>query len=140
MTTFFCPSCWKEVEEQDRVCPRCGVDIPALVQSRGYVDSLIAALSHPEPGTPIRAAWVLGQLRAAKAVEPLIRLLESDADIYQKGAAVQALGRIGDLRARPILVRLSEQEPPPLQGVLRAALERLSGPAAVSGTSSRDSA
>lgn len=125
MITYFCPSCWNEVQECDTVCPGCGVEISALVESRSYVASLIAALSHPEPTTPVRAAWVLGQLRAPQAVEPLIRLLQGDADMYQKGAAIEALGRIGDPRARPVLVQFAEDGPTPLRAVVQTALDRL---------------
>jgi hypothetical protein len=129
MITFFCPNCWKEMEERDEMCPRCGVDIVALVQSRGYVDSLIIALSHSDPATTVRAAWVLGRLRATKAVEPLLRLVESDTGIYRQFEAIEALGRIGDRRARPALTQFAEHAPAPLQDALHAAMARLANDA-----------
>jgi HEAT repeat protein len=126
MVTFFCPNCWAEVKEEDKVCPHCAVVMQDVRDQRSYVDSLIAALAHPEPTTPIRAAWILGLLRAKAAVEPLINLLSGKADPYQKAAAVEALGHIGDESARDVLAELADQGPFILRAKAREALERLS--------------
>jgi HEAT repeat protein len=108
MITFFCPSCWGEVDEAERVCPRCGVDIPSVLDQRDYVAKLIAALSHPEPTTPVRAAWILGKLCAKSAVGPLLALVQGNTDQFVKAAAVEALGQIGDVSARMVLSELAE--------------------------------
>jgi HEAT repeat protein len=125
MITFFCPNCWKEVKETDTVCPHCLANIAELLQQRDYVAKLIAALSHPEPGVPIRAAWILGKLRARTAVQPLLALLQGDADQFVKAAAVEALGQIGDTTARPVLLELAQKGPVLLRNKAIEALRLL---------------
>jgi HEAT repeat protein len=64
-----------------------------------YIEKLIRALDHPEPQTPVRCAWILGQLQARAAVATLVRLVRESSDPYLLEAAVEALGKIGDSRA-----------------------------------------
>jgi HEAT repeat protein len=125
MITFFCPSCWGQVNEADKVCPHCGADIPGVQDQRDYVAKLIAALSHPEPTTPVRAAWILGQLRAKAAAGPLLAILRGDADLFVKAAAIEALGQIGDVSARTVLTELAESGGIVLRGKAAEALRRL---------------
>lgn len=94
--TFYCPACWREILESVPVCPHCKVDLKRLVVGRHYAEKLIAALDHPEPTTPVRAAWILGMRREAQAVPHLARLARESDDPYIVEAAVEALGRIGD--------------------------------------------
>lgn len=115
MVTLYCPCCWNIVEHNAVICPHCRADIPETLSKRDYASSLIAALSHHEPETPIRAATILGSLRASQAVAPLIRLVGGDADLYQKSAAIEALGQIGDPSAEPMLKRLMQEGPSTLR-------------------------
>jgi HEAT repeat protein len=101
------------------------VDIQNVLDQRDYVAKLIAALTHPEASTPIRAAWILGRLRASAAVGPLVTLLEGDADVFIKMAAVEALGQIGDPSARPLLAELAERGPVVLRNKAVQALHLL---------------
>jgi HEAT repeat protein len=67
------------------------------------VDPLLEALEDDDPMTAEHAAGALGNIRAAKAVEPLTAALDRPGfPIY---VAVWALGEIGDERAIPALVR-----------------------------------
>ncbi len=100
---FYCTNCWALVQESLKTCPVCGDDIAICQAQAGYVDKLIAALSHPEPGTPVRAAWMLGERREQKAVAELIRLVRESPDTVIVEAAVEALGKIDDERAREIV-------------------------------------
>jgi HEAT repeat protein len=106
MTRYFCPACWRDFAEDLARCPHCGLDIRAAWNSKDYVDKLIAALQHPEPTTPVRAAYILGRLRATRAVGPLIKLVERTTDPYAAKAAVEALGQIGTAPAREFLASL----------------------------------
>ena len=72
------------------------------------MEKLILALEHPEKETPIRAAWLLGQLKDMQAVPPLIDLVEKTEDVYIARAAVQALGEIGTPEARQFLGTLAK--------------------------------
>lgn len=103
MTTFYCPLCWREIAQSTTHCPGCQADIEAVLTQWDYVEKLIAALKHPEPTTPIRAAWILGERKEQRAVEPLSRLVLESRDPFIAEAAVEALGKIGDPRCVPAL-------------------------------------
>jgi HEAT repeat protein len=122
MVTFYCPQCWKILDQRDVICSHCGINIERTLGERDYASSLIAALSHSEPETPIRAALILGLLRNREAVIPLLEVVDGDADIYQKRAAIEALATIGDTRAEPTLRRLASEEPQSLRTMAREAL------------------
>lgn len=92
---FYCPGCWRDFPTDEPICPHCGLDIQAFWQSCDYVDKLILALHHPEKDTPLRAAWLLGQLKEPRAVAPLIRVIEETEDVYLARAAAAALAEIG---------------------------------------------
>jgi HEAT repeat protein len=95
MTRFYCPGCWKDFEKDFIRCPFCGLNIHVFWSSRDHVEKLILALRHPEPSTPIRAAWLLGKTKDPRAVAALIDLLKTTRDIYIARAAVEALGETG---------------------------------------------
>ncbi|HPD16106.1 MAG TPA: HEAT repeat domain-containing protein [Planctomycetota bacterium] len=103
MLHFFCPGCWSDFTEDHPQCPKCGLRIHDLMRSTDFVGKLILALHHPEQGTAIRAAWILGKLRTPRAVEPLRELLATTRDVYIATAAASALGRIGTPEARQVL-------------------------------------
>jgi len=105
--TYFCPSCWNEVGTAT-ICPDCGADLQDF-SSRSYEEKLIIALQHPEPTVPIRAATILGELGSQAAVDPLIDVATSVDDPYIQEAAIEALGRIGDIRAIACLDCLSRE-------------------------------
>ena len=89
----FCPSCWAELAEITPTCPFCGVDLADVRQD--YAEKLIAALHHPEPLTQRRAAYLLGLRAESSAVQPLIQVLDGDADVYVRAEAACSLGKIG---------------------------------------------
>jgi len=113
MTTFYCIQCWSEVPETAAVCPHCGDDIALHLARADYSDKLIAALHHPEPTTPVRAAWVLGERRERKAVGALCRLARESADAFVVQSAVEALGKIGGQQALET-ARWAASHPSPL--------------------------
>ncbi len=124
--TFYCTNCWREVPQTATVCPHCGDDIAARQSRADYADKLIAALHHPEPTTPIRAAWILGQRRERRAVEPLCELARESNDSFIAESAVNALGAIGDARARETLQWAAACAQPRLRGAAREALKKVS--------------
>jgi HEAT repeat protein len=109
-TTFYCTNCWAEVPESATICPHCGDDIAARQARADFVDKLIAALHHPEATTPMRAAWILGELRERRAVQPLMQVFRSADNLFLMVAAVEALGKIGDPQALEML-RYSAHHP-----------------------------
>jgi len=93
----YCAKCWQENPTDSRVCRNCGARLAG--DNANYVGKLIQALSHPEPSTVQRAAWILGELRSSEAVEPLVRLLQTSAEAGALESAAEALGKIRDERA-----------------------------------------
>jgi phycocyanobilin lyase alpha subunit len=91
----------------------------ALVQSDEpslTVEQAIANLSHPDTSLRYYAAWWLGKFRVDNpaAIEALIVALEDESDRTELGGyplrrnAARALGKLGDRRAVPGLVRCLE--------------------------------
>ena len=99
MPRYFCPNCWSDFAEDLATCPRCGVDIHGFWDSKDMVEKLILALDHPEPETPIRAAWILGERHETRAVGPMIALIGRTQDVYIARGAARALGEIGTAEA-----------------------------------------
>ncbi len=106
---WYCPGCWCDFGADLARCPRCGLDLHGFWDSRDYLEKLILALDHPEPTTPVRAAELLGRLRAAPAVEPLQRLVRASADVFVVRAAIRALGAIGTRGAHEFLRTLTDE-------------------------------
>ncbi len=121
--TYFCPSCWSEVGTV-ATCPNCGADLRAF-SGKSYEEKLILALRHPEPTVPIRAATILGELGSQAAVEPLIDIATTVDDPYIQEAAVEALGRIGNIRAVPCLDHLSREGAVRVRAAAERALKAL---------------
>jgi HEAT repeat protein len=102
----------------------------------GIVDKYMAALRHPQAETRLRAAWLLGQMQAARAVPALLALVaarsQADYDPYLLSAAVKSLGQIGDQRAVPELAALLSDASVSILARKEAieALARLGGDAA----------
>lgn len=97
----FCTRCWAEINDRDDLCPRCGADQTSDL--RTYDQKIVDALGHPLPQARARICWLLGQNRIQEAVPRLMKIVESDPDIYVQKAAVEALGTIGDPRSVELL-------------------------------------
>ncbi len=107
MVTYYCPYCWETIPAGTRACPACGA--PLEEDSRDIIAKYIAALSHPQAETRLRAAWILGQMRAARAIESLVEVVTARGygDPYLLAAAAESLGQIGGDEAEKALVALS---------------------------------
>ncbi|HZT07722.1 MAG TPA: HEAT repeat domain-containing protein [Chloroflexota bacterium] len=130
MTTVYCTECWAEQLPGAKTCWRCGADV-ATVPEIDYVTKLIRALDHPEPDTPARAAAILGELHAERAVGPLCHVVTERNELGLLESAATALGQIGRIEAIPALEHLLER-PSFLTVRLRAieALAAIGGPGA----------
>ncbi len=92
--TYFCPFCWNEIKETDKVCPYCHSDLSSY-HGKSFEEKLINALNHPERETARRAAYILGRLKNASAVKKLVELFEKTTDPYIKMEILEALHYIG---------------------------------------------
>jgi len=105
---------------------------PARLDPR-FVPDLIGVFQSARDDDPrVRRylALSLGELRDARALEPLVQALR-DADVQTAAYAAWALGRLGDARAAPALVPLLEHEDPALRKVAAYALGPLDDPASL---------
>lgn len=75
------------------------------------VPTLVRLLKGKDNYTRVAAADALGALKAREAVEPLVEIAgDETAEPFVTKKAVEALGRIGDARAVPALVKLLTYE------------------------------
>jgi len=109
MSHYYCPACWTDSPKDIVRCPNCGLDIRAFFRDKDYVDKLSVALGHPEPTTPVRAAWILGERRERRAVQALMDLCRRSGDVFIVRAAVEALIRIGTPQALSFVESLAQR-------------------------------
>jgi|DewCreStandDraft_2_1066082.scaffolds.fasta_scaffold00224_87 HEAT repeat protein len=127
MIRYFCPSCWAEVSKTEKICPYCKESIEKW-DEKSFVGKLISSLTHSERSIVYRACYILGERREKTAVELLIHLLNSTNDHFLKEEIVEALGKIGDERALPVLINELLNNPSFLvRGKAATALENFKG-------------
>jgi|WetSurMetagenome_2_1015567.scaffolds.fasta_scaffold442092_2 HEAT repeat protein len=99
----YCIHCWAMIPVRAPVCPACGA--PTADAGADIVDKYIAALHHPQAETRLRAAWMLGRMRARRAIPALQEIVRTRGqnDPYLLSAAAQSLSQIGDDQAVQIL-------------------------------------
>lgn len=94
MTTFFCPSCFAEIEQALQCCPFCSVDI-AQWRAHPYSERLMHALGHPLADVRMISVEALGRLGESAAAMPLAQCaLAHPVDVTQGIAIVNALARL----------------------------------------------
>jgi HEAT repeat protein len=114
----------------------------ALIRIGGKAIDVLAQTLHSEDAVARRtAARVLGEIRDARAVEPLVEVLQGDPDCTVRTAAAHALGQIKDKRAIWALVNTLKlrDEPDPefqrqieeLRNAAQLAMRRIGDPLAV---------
>jgi HEAT repeat protein len=100
---FYCPNCWKELPGAREICPNCGQRISSW-DEKAFTEKLIQALSHPEPETPVRAVYILGEKKTAEAVGSLARLFRRSREPFLQGEVIEAMGKIGGEEALALLM------------------------------------
>ncbi|MDC0713935.1 HEAT repeat domain-containing protein [Stigmatella sp. ncwal1] len=81
------------------------------VGSAKAAPALTKLLGSRDNYTRIEAIQALGALRAPEAVEPLLQLASDEStEPFLNKKAIEALGRIGDARAVPVLMRMLTKE------------------------------
>jgi len=105
---FFCPNCWAQVREGEKICPECRVKIEPLDQL-SYFDKLTRALNHPVATTRMRAAYILGEIGDRRAILPLAGAIENaweKENLFFLREIAIALGKIDGHDALPALIHL----------------------------------
>jgi HEAT repeat protein len=128
MITYFCRNCWKEIEKERSVCLHCGANQTALDEET-FIAKLIRALNHPEPESAIRAAYILGSLKAVEAVPALLDTIRTSGDVFIVAAAVEALGNMENIGLDDVMNSLMKESIPlPVRSAAKNALEKLRKP------------
>lgn len=108
MLTYYCPKCWRVVEEGQRVCPSCGYLLDDFTHL-DFDDKLIAALHHSVAERKIMAAQVLGIRRCKRALPEFKKVLGSDENNYFfLRAILLAVLKIDDPDCEEILARATK--------------------------------
>jgi hypothetical protein len=91
MPTFFCPSCFAEIDAVTAMCPQCGADVQAY-RDHSYRQRLLHALKHPLSDIRMTAIEALGRLRPPGTAKALVDCaLEHPCDPVQGVAILRAL-------------------------------------------------
>ncbi len=77
---FFCPKCWKEIEEECKTCPHCGYEI-SKYGLLSYEDKLIHSLNHPIDEFKINAIRILGNIGGEKAISAFEKLIDIESSV-----------------------------------------------------------
>lgn len=97
--TFFCPVCWKEIRQIDKICPFCNANLPEY-ENKHFEEKLINALRHPERETVQRAVYILGKRKSTHAVKSLLDLFKETNNTFLKIGILNALQEIDTPAAR----------------------------------------
>lgn len=106
MVCFYCPQRWHDFPTDVPICPFCQLDIRAFWESKDWVDKLAIALGHPDRSTALRAAWLLGKIKAPRSVPILAEAVQATSDLYLAREIVRALAEIDGREAREVLRQL----------------------------------
>lgn len=107
MMYFFCPSCWREVSEGDKVCPFCNYDLREH-SLLSYEDKLILGVNHPVKDIRKTIVFLIGQKKLKKAVPELEKLFQREDDIFILIEIIRALNNIGVKKSEEVKKRLHE--------------------------------
>jgi HEAT repeat protein len=105
-------------------CPNCKRNVDEFTNQATYLEKLIQALRSREPQTAKRSAWILGELRDSRALEPLLQVLRDSSDIYFMAEVLTALGKLGSPEAIDVLQYHALQGAMPVRLAAMRALER----------------
>jgi len=96
MITYYCPNCWAEISEAEKVCPECGYNL-ADYSHLTLEQKLVLSLCHPILDSRMMAVQILGNLGSALALPEYKNILEDEnSDIYLLMEVVKALPKIHD--------------------------------------------
>ena len=88
----YCPVCFNEVLQEDRICPFCKIDIPMWSRSMPYTSRLIRALNNPHSEVRMGAILSLGKRGDIEAARPLADCaLRWPTDVVQGLEIVRAI-------------------------------------------------
>jgi HEAT repeat protein len=90
-----------------------------------WIPYLLPELSSQSPELRMEAARALGELEAIVAIDPLIRMLDTEKDSEVRFAILEALGQIGGDKAKRALQLAADSEDEAEAEIAEMALEQL---------------
>jgi len=85
-------------------------------------------LRSTEPAVRLHAVAALGRIGDAQGALPIIQYLQEETDDQGRGTAVFALGEIGNDKATPVLIKLTDEDPSPMvRRLSKEALQKIDG-------------
>jgi HEAT repeat protein len=103
----------------------------SLAQSENGINKLIGLLESTSAWIRSTAVQVLGRMKTARAVRPLVHILETSNDLWLRRDVLLALGEIGDEQVFNLLMRSLQLKEPELICAAARALQALGDPAAI---------
>ena len=112
MNHHYCPLCYAEIPIGSQICPACGRDIEAWERNTPYFDRLVWALRNPHSEVRMGAILSLQNQGRAEAAVPLAECaLQSDVDVVQGLAVVEAITRLPNGAEKLQALSLLEKHP-----------------------------
>jgi len=94
MITYYCPNCWKILDQNQATCPDCGFVLEEFSQL-SYEGKLLSSLYHTVPERRIIATQILGDLKSQAALKEFKNIVYSiEMDYYFLCAILQATAKI----------------------------------------------
>jgi HEAT repeat protein len=90
-----------------------------------WIPYLLPELENEAPELRMEAARALGELESSAAVDPMIRMLDDEADVEVRYAILEALGQIGGEKAKQALQLALDSENEAEVEIAEMALEQL---------------
>lgn len=123
MLTYFCPGCWRQLDQNSASCPYCKYDL-AEFGRLSYEEKLLLSLDHPIRENRALAIQTLGTLRSEKALRHFEAILEGESDFYVIREVLHALARMNTPRSRAMLSRAARHPSRLVRRFARGLLQR----------------
>jgi len=123
---FFCPHCWKEINDKTDKCNYCGYNLKEY-KNLSYEKKLINALRHPVRENRMIAAQILGDIKSSEAIPEFKKILETQEDYYLTREIIIALGKIGSHESRVLMRKMKKHQSSLVRSLLDKTLSLYSG-------------
>ncbi len=96
---WFCPFCWKEINNKEKLCPFCQGNLEKF-QKFSFEEKLLLGLKSPIYQNRMFVIKTLGKIKSQKAIKPLCNHLNAPIDPYEIMETLKALNLIGSEEAK----------------------------------------
>lgn len=106
---WFCPYCWQEVKEDDRICSNCGANLESF-HSLDFYSKLLLGLKNPIVQKRMFVIELICRRKVRSAVQELCILFRKSSDTYELIAIADALYSIGAEESLSCISRIAFQK------------------------------